>query len=78
MTKVMLDKQTISKLSNLTEAIELCDESGKTLGHFLPEVDKEVYKRIQIPISEEELSRREKEGGGRTLDQILGDLERMS
>jgi hypothetical protein len=32
---------------------------------------------VKVAISEEELDRREREGGGRTLAEILADLEKQ-
>ena len=43
MSKIVLDKQMRAKLNNLQEQFELCDESGHTLGQFLP---TEVYERL--------------------------------
>ena len=78
MTRMVLDKDTIAKLFNLSRPLEICDESGSTLGHFLPVEDKEIYRNIQIPISEEELEKREREPGGRSLKEILHDLEKLT
>jgi len=61
--------------SQLAARVEICDESGNVLGYFSPKGDRSLYEGIEVPISEEELDRREKEGGGRTLAEILADLE---
>ena len=37
MTVVTLDSETKAKLNSLTEQLEIRDENGKTLGHFLPD-----------------------------------------
>ena len=37
MTKVILDEVLRAKLNGLKAEIELCDPSGETVGHFLPE-----------------------------------------
>src|ERR1700681_4766991 len=34
MSRVVLDPQLRSKLNGLNEQLEICDEAGKTLGHF--------------------------------------------
>jgi hypothetical protein len=36
MGKITLDKELQAKLNGLNEQIELCDESGQTVGHFVP------------------------------------------
>jgi hypothetical protein len=75
-TRVVLDKDTLTKLFNLSKPLEVCDESGSTLGYFHPAVDQSLYRHIEIPTSEEELQARERELGGRFLEEILHDLER--
>jgi hypothetical protein len=70
MTTLILDKDTIRRMNNLAEELRICDESGQTLGRFIPE------RRIASPYSDEELDAIEKEPGGRTLAEILHDLEK--
>ncbi len=36
MGKLTLDAELRAKLNGLNEPLEVCDESGRTLGHFLP------------------------------------------
>jgi hypothetical protein len=69
MTRITLDKDTIQRMKNLKEELKICDESGQTLGRFIPE------KKIASPFTDEELDAIEKEPGGRTLAEILHDLE---
>jgi hypothetical protein len=78
MTRVILDRATLDKLNGLKQPAELCDEAGRTVGYFRPAVDRSLYDRVQIPIGEEELQRRERELGGRTLAEILADLEKKA
>jgi hypothetical protein len=75
MTKVIVDPLTSAKLINVQGLLELCDESGKVLGRFIPAVDPSLYEMLDPGVSEEELDRREREGGGRSLREILADLE---
>jgi hypothetical protein len=77
MTKVVIDQSIRSKFSNLGEQIELCDEAGRTLGYFLPaELHRQLLRAwAETQISEEELERRRKEPGGRTLDEIWSRLK---
>lgn len=79
MKQVTLDPSLRSKLNGLSEALEVLDEKGQTLGHFLP---ADLYKKMlyaaveaSCPFSKEELERRSKEAkGGRTLAEIWKSL----
>jgi hypothetical protein len=71
MTRIIIDKAMLAKLHNLTEYLEVCDESGKRLGFFSPAVEES----LDVPFSEEELDRFDREPGGRSLAEILRDLE---
>jgi hypothetical protein len=74
MSRIVIDEQMRAKLNGFDQDLELCDESGKPVGHFVPQ--KEYMKMLiafaeaQCPISPEELDRREQEVGGRTLAEI--------
>ena len=59
MTKLTLDPQLREKLNGLDEQIEVCDETGKTVGHFLPEAiyRKFVYAWLNAQVTDEELER---------------------
>jgi hypothetical protein len=67
----------LARLHELKERLEFCDESGTTLGYFQPSVlrDRALYATAQVPASEAELEKAEREPGGRTLAEILADLE---
>lgn len=54
MTKVVVDAAFGEKLTGLTGAVELCDESGRTLGYFQPVLSEGLSaKGIRSPISDE-------------------------
>lgn len=80
MTKVILDPATLAKLHDFREHLEVCDEKGFTLGYVqpVPSRDRALYAEVEIPFSEEELQRAEQEPGGRTLAEILADLEKRA
>jgi hypothetical protein len=78
MSKVVLDAALRSKLENLTQAVELCDEGGNVFGHFIPKRPMTQMEGTEPQISREELRRREQQGGGRTLTEILGTLEKRA
>lgn len=77
MTRVVLDAATAAKLHGARDSVELCDESGRVLGRFVPAENGLPGGKLPGPqISEEELDRRERAGGGRSLAEILADLEK--
>jgi hypothetical protein len=76
MTRVVIDQSIRSKLNDLGQQIELCDESGRTVGYFLP---AELHHKLlrawaMAEVSDEELERRRKEPGGKTLQEIWRGL----
>jgi hypothetical protein len=78
MTKITVDESLRAKLNGLDKQIELCDESGKTMGHFLPD---SVYKQLlyaldQCPYTEDEIRQHMSEPGGRPLAEIWQRLGR--
>lgn len=76
MGRLVVDASFQAKLQNLKEQVELCDEQGRVLGRFLPFADLASYTDLEPQVSEEELDRREREEGGRSLAEILADLEK--
>ena len=79
MSRVLLDPQLRSKLNGLDEQLEICDESGKTLGRFLPE---SLYRELLLAwakadLPDEELQRRRNEPRGRSLTEIWDKLGRQ-
>ncbi len=79
MTKVIADDALRTKLNGLNQQLEVCDESGRTLGYFLTVKD---YERLMIEWAKakyppEELDRRSKQGGGRTTAEVLQRLRKL-
>jgi hypothetical protein len=75
MSELIVDSATLSKLRQVHERVELRDAAGELIGYFTPKVDRRLYETVEVPVGEEELHRRALEGGGRTLEEILPDLE---
>jgi hypothetical protein len=75
MTRVIIGPDVWASLAAIKAPTQLCDEAGRVLGYFTPVADKSLYEKVQPPISDEELQRRRQEKGGRTLAEILADLE---
>jgi len=80
MSKLILDADLKARLNGLSEEVEVCDESGRTVGRFLPEAVFEdlLYTALAAegPHSKEELKRRRHESGGRPLAEIWRSLGR--
>jgi hypothetical protein len=78
MQKVIVDPATRDRLHNLADHLEFCDESGRTLGHYLPanQYMKLVLASDGCPYTEEELARFQQEPGGRPLAEIWKSLGR--
>jgi hypothetical protein len=78
MTKLTINESVRSKLNGLHEEMELCDESGRTLGYFLPpDLHRRflcAYVESQCPYTGEELQCMRQETGGRSLAEILERL----
>ena len=78
MNRVVLDPTTLAKLRDAWQTLELCDGNGQVVGRFVPIVDRSKCADLEPQISEEELDRRERAGGGRPLADILKDLGKRS
>lgn len=78
MQKITLDHAILSKFSAIKECAEVCDETGRVLGYFSPAVDRSEYDNVEIPFTEEQLQQFEQEPGGRSLAEILADLEKRA
>lgn len=74
MSQIIVDSEMGTRLLNTLQPVELVDGSGKVLGHFMPATSASGL-RLRPQVSDEELLRREEQGGGRPLADILADLE---
>lgn len=70
---VIADEKMTAKLDAAGEPAMICTLDGRVLGYFTPAPPARL--NLEPQISEEELQRREQEGGGRNLADILRDLE---
>ena len=75
MVRVTVDAAFCSQLGGLDSPLELCDETGRVVGHFIPQQDRSIYEGVESPVSDEELERRFRDESGRPLDDILRDLD---
>ena len=78
MSILVLDSQALEQLRQVNERVEIRGAEGELIGYFTPSLDRSLYESVEIPVSDEELRRRAQKGGGRTLAEILADLERRA
>jgi hypothetical protein len=79
MTRITVDALLRTKLRNLTEPLELCDDSGKVRGRFFPVPDLSRYdpESLEPGVGEEVLARRSKSPEKTfTTSEVLEQLER--
>lgn len=77
MTRVTVDETLLSKLHNLADALELCDESGRVIGRVFPVLDLSEWEPVTPEISEEELDEREKSDEWYTTEEVLAYLKSL-
>jgi hypothetical protein len=78
MTRVIVDAELLKKLHNLTEPLELADESGCVLAKVLPAAfDPSEWERWEPEWDEEELRRREQSEEWYTTAEVLRHLENL-
>ncbi len=66
MTRLILDTDLRQKLRNLTEPLELCDESGQVLAHLTPAIRLPHSETTKPLIGRDELLRRKQARKGHT------------
>ena len=74
MSRVLMDATLSDKLRSTSEVVELTDEAGRVLGVYTPIRVHVPPPGFQFPISDEELDRRNQVRTGRSLADILRDL----
>ena len=71
MQTIVLDPELRAKLNGLDQEVEIRDETGNTVGRYVPEelYRKMLYAAVEAacPHSKEEIERRRHETGGTTL-----------
>jgi hypothetical protein len=74
MSEIVVSSAVGQQFAAVTLPVDVRDEQGKLLGHFVPEPDHETLARLQPQIDEAEIRRRLAAGGGRPLAEIWKDL----
>jgi hypothetical protein len=67
MERLILPGDTVDKLQSLDRYFQVCDQSGRVLGYFMPAVDRP----LESPLSDAELSRRLEEPQRLTTQEVL-------
>jgi hypothetical protein len=74
MTKIILDANMRRYMPDLSQPFELCDETGKPLGRYLPAGEGQTSPLI----SREEIDRRKQDKGQTyTTAEVLAHLEKL-
>jgi hypothetical protein len=81
MTKVVLkDAALVAALDALADRSQLCDDTGRVLGYFVPQSsDRPIsYRGVKSPLTPEERERilREEAGQGKTLAEFWEDMRK--
>ncbi len=79
MHKLVLDKELRVKLNNLDADVEVYDEDGRRVGHFLPEdlYMELMYAWAKTQFTDEELEAARQEPGGYTTPEALDHIEKV-
>jgi hypothetical protein len=72
MIRIILQDDVRTQLDGLSEPAELCDQAGRTMGHFVPSTA--MGARDNCPYSIAELEQMRSEQGGRPLPEIWQSL----
>jgi len=77
MSAIVLDAELRAKLNGMHEKIDVCDEAGKIVGHFLPSEEyRLLLKNVQVPFTEEEIRQFRQSGPGCTPEEFWKKLGR--
>jgi hypothetical protein len=76
MSRLTVDSATLAKLHGLSQPMDLCDEQGRVLGHFVPYPGGVSSADLELDIPEEELDRRAANFHGRELADLVAEWER--
>jgi len=77
MTQITLDAELRKRLGNLQQPIELCDETGRVVGHVFPAADLSEYDLTSPPFDLEDAQRRLSKVPRYSTKQVLEHLENL-
>jgi hypothetical protein len=75
MASITVDDVTASLLRWVNRPVKIVDQEGNWIGTFEPVDERRLHRDAECPLSENELRRRARKGGGRSLTEILATLE---
>ncbi len=80
MDGITIDADLAAKLADSTQPVEFFDEKGQSIGVFKSQAYWREYEKAvaACPVTEEELDRRSARKGGRSLKEIMDDLNRQA
>jgi hypothetical protein len=76
MTRIVINAEIRKLLHNLSEPVELCDDTGRVVARVTPAVDLSEWDVAEPEDDEAELQRREKEIESFTTDEVISYLQR--
>ncbi len=76
MTRVVVDASLQVKLPQVDSSFEFCDESGRTLGYYVPAPDQlgPLYDWARTEFTDEEIEQARREPRGLTTAEVLARL----
>lgn len=79
MTTVVVDKELREKLNGFEHEVIFCDESGQTVGRFLPESEymKMLYERARHMFTDEELEAARRPQREYTTAEVIEHLNKL-
>src|SRR5262249_44298587 len=77
MSELTLDQTALSQLRAVKDSAKIIDESGRLLGYFIPAVDRELYEGLEVPVSNEELRRAERETKSYSTAEVIAHLNTL-
>jgi hypothetical protein len=77
MTRITLDAALLGKLHNLSQPLELCDETGKVLAQLIPVHDPSENELYIPEFNEEELQHQEQSGKWYSTEEVLAHLKSL-
>ncbi len=78
MNKIVLDRTALTRLGELKERAEVCDESGTVVGVFIPSPDSSLYEIIDPPTEDELDASAAQADRARPLADFMKDLQEAS
>ena len=76
MSRLTVDSATLARLQGVSGPVDLCDEHGRIVGHYVPYPGGLPADALELDIPEEELDRRAANFRGRPLEDLVAEWER--